>query len=72
VAVALALWFKAGTSKGNKPIKVTSKLLERFGVNRKAGYRGLAALESVGLVSVDRHCGRCPRVTIQEPPNEKE
>ena len=72
VAVALSLWYKAGMCKGNDPVKVTSRLLERFGVNRKAGYRGLAALVSAGLVSVERHPGRCPRARILDPADESD
>ncbi len=42
-----------------------SKLL-LLGVSRHAAYRGLTALEDEGLVSVDRHRGRKPRVTVIE------
>ncbi|MBT6157400.1 MAG: hypothetical protein HOL01_04970 [Planctomycetaceae bacterium] len=41
-------------------------MIERFGVNRQAGYRALAALEDAGLVTVDRKPGRCPLVSIRE------
>ena len=66
LAVSLAVHYKAGVENTREPIAVTAKLLERFGVSRKAGYRGLEALERTGLVSVDRRRGRCPRVTISE------
>lgn len=64
LAVAVALWFKAGTAKGNPEVAATAGLLERLGVGRKAGYRGLAALERAGLVSIERRPGRSARVTI--------
>lgn len=64
LAVALALWFRAGLKKSHQDIVLSGKLLERFGVSRKADYHGLAALESARLVSVTRHLGRCPLVTI--------
>lgn len=63
LAICLAIWFKAGATK-KRTVHLTSKLLDKFGVGRKAGYRGLKKLESAGLISVYRHAGRCPRVTI--------
>lgn len=62
LAVGLAVWFVDGTRRSNKA--VCDSLLTRFGVSRWAGYRGLRALEQGGLVTVDRHRGRCPRVAI--------
>ena len=63
--VGLALWCAAGMVKGNR-LKLTSDQLRPFGVGYDAGHRGLAALERAGLVTVDRHRGRCPVVTICE------
>jgi hypothetical protein len=51
-------------AKQNATVRATGKVLLRFGVQRKAAYRCLAALESAGLVAVDRRPGRCPEVTI--------
>ncbi len=66
LAVAMALWFKAGAQRNTPTVVLSGALLKRFGVaSRKAGYRGLAALERAGLVAVERHTGRCPVVTIQ-------
>jgi hypothetical protein len=62
--VALALWYLAGVGK-TPTVKLTGGVLSRFGSPPDAGRRGLAALEGAGLVSVDRHSGRCPVVTIQ-------
>jgi hypothetical protein len=71
LAVGLALWFKAGTQRDSATVVLSSKLLRRFGVaDRKAGYRGMTALEDAGLVEVERHRGRCPRVTIRGAPVE--
>jgi hypothetical protein len=64
LAVAVALWYQAGLTKSREGLAVTPRLLRRFGINRYAGYRGLGLLELAGLVSVDRHRGRCPRVAI--------
>ena len=63
LAVGLVLWFKAGITKRGE-VKMTTKLLHKFGLSRYAGYRGLAALEKAGLVTADRGPGRCPRVTL--------
>ncbi len=71
LAIGSAIWFKAGVTKRNT-IRLTGKLLTKFGVGRKAGYRGLERLELAGLVSVERHAGRCPVVTLSEvKPKEK-
>ena len=63
LAVGLVLWFKAGITK-RREVKMTTKLLHKFGLSRYAGYRSLVALEKAGLVTTDRRQGRCPRVTI--------
>ena len=63
LAIGLALWFKAGATK-NRTVKLTGALAARFNVGRKAGARCLKALEAAGLISVVRHVGRCPVVTI--------
>ena len=66
LAVALVIQFRAGLEKTSTELRLTSKMLERFGINRLAGYRALAVLEEAGLVTVDRKPGRCPLVSIQE------
>lgn len=63
--VANALWFIAGI-KNSRTIALSGKVLRGMGVKRNAAYRGLTALEDVGLVSVIRHSGRCPEVTIND------
>jgi len=72
LAVALALWFKAGLSKNSPEVVASGALLQRFGVAaRRTQYQALADLERAGLVSVDRARGRCPSVTILEGPVDK-
>ena len=66
--VALALWFQAGLQQNRTVVLSGASLLE-LGAKRHAGYRGLAVLEQAGLVTVERHPGRSPRVTIVHPPN---
>jgi DNA-binding GntR family transcriptional regulator len=66
LAVALVIRFRAGLEKTGSKLRLTSKMLERFGINRQAGYRALATLKDAGLVIVDRKSGRCPLVSIRE------
>jgi DNA-binding MarR family transcriptional regulator len=61
--VAITIWFLAGI-KRDETINLSLKILGDMGVKRNAAYRGLTALEEAGLVSVSRHRGRCPVVTI--------
>jgi hypothetical protein len=67
LALALALWFQSGR-KNSREVTLSSPILDRFHVNRKALYRGLKALEAAGLVSVMKRTGKNPTVTILDPP----
>jgi len=62
--VALVLWFLAGLKRSLK-VTVSQSKLRLFGVSRQASYRALFRLEGAGLVSVERHRGRNPIVTIR-------
>ncbi len=69
--VALAVWFQVKRSRsGHAPI--SPKLLEQFGVSRKAGYIALNELEAAGLIEVARHRGRAPQVTIKVLENHRD
>lgn len=61
--VAIVLWFLSGI-KRSRTVALSGSVLKGFGVKRHSGYRGLASLEQAGLVSVSRHSGRNPVVTI--------
>src|SRR5579864_7117175 len=61
--VAVALWFLAGL-KGSGRVALSLSSLAEMGIDRFAASRGLAALEKNGLVSVIRHSGRKPIVTL--------
>jgi hypothetical protein len=61
--VAITVWFLAGI-KDRRTVALSGSVLEDLGVDRFAKYRGLEALEKAGLVSVSRHPGRNPMVTI--------
>ena len=63
--VALTVWFGAGV-KRKRTVRLSYSQMGKLGCKRETARRGLAALESAGLVSVDRHPGRCPVVTILE------
>jgi len=61
--VAIALWFYAGLNSSLKIGLNQSRLLD-LGVTRDSARRGLRELEKQKLVSVIRHSGRKPVVTI--------
>jgi hypothetical protein len=64
LAVGVALWFKAGVTK-SRTIKLSHAVLAKVGVRPDAGRGGLQRLErKPALVSVNRHPGRSPIVTI--------
>jgi hypothetical protein len=65
--VAVAIWFQAGI-KGVAEVRLPSATVQSLGISRFALYRGLAALETAGLVRVDRRRGRCPGVTLLDLP----
>jgi hypothetical protein len=65
--VALALWFWAGVRR-SRQVAISMSWLKTLGADRYSGYRGLAALEGVGLISVIRHRGRKSVVTLLEAP----
>ena len=67
LAVAVGLWFEAGCAK-SRTVAAAPSTFRGLGVGRAALRNGLRTLERVGLVSVDRHSGRCARVTLLEPP----
>ena len=71
LAVALAVWFEAGRRR-SKVVRLTSAVLNRFSVNRKAKYTALAVLEKAGLIRVRREARKNPVVTIIDLPDEKE
>jgi hypothetical protein len=61
--VGIALWLFAGLRRSGEVCLNLSRL-SALGLDRYAASRGLRVLEAAGLVSVDRHAGRVPRVTL--------
>src|SRR6516225_9395947 len=64
VAVGMAVWHGMGMEARGGALKLTPRLLNRLGVNRKSANRGLKRLASAGLLKVTRRRGRCPVVEI--------
>lgn len=68
--VALAVWHCAKLERSDCG-KLTAAVLRKFGVNADNGRKRLADLEAAGLVTVERHPGRCPLVTICAGPRHR-
>lgn len=64
VLVGLVLFHLAGMRSERIGLVLCVERCKPFGLGRKAVQRGLAELESNGLVRVDRGSGRCPRVDL--------
>jgi hypothetical protein len=63
--VASAIWFVAGLRNRKDDLKLTTSILEKFGLtDRSAKSRSLKVLEKKGLIRVERQSGKNPRVTI--------
>ena len=63
LATALAIMFEVGRRRSQE-ITLTSAILDRFHVNRKAKYRALKKLEGAKLISVIRTPRKNPLVTV--------
>jgi hypothetical protein len=61
--VGMVIWFLAGINN-SRTVALSGKALRSLGVDRFAQYRSLKALEEARLVTVTRHIGRNPMVTI--------
>jgi hypothetical protein len=70
--IGVALWHQVGLCGGSPTVKLRWKLMGEFGVTRHSGYRALKALEAAGLISVVRHPGRSPVVTVCDCPLDSE
>ncbi len=60
--VALWVWHWSKVTKSDEVVVSVRKLKQGFGVGARAAARGLRALEREGLISVETHPGRSPRV----------
>jgi hypothetical protein len=66
LAVGVLLWFEAGCARTDA-VDITYARLGRRGLPESTARRGLRALESAGLVCIERRAGRALRVTIRRP-----
>lgn len=65
-AVGLALWFLVGVQK-SRTIKLTGEVERIAACDRKTVYPALAALETAGLITVERKSGARAVATIVAP-----
>jgi hypothetical protein len=63
LATAIAIMFEVGRRRSQEVV-LTTAILKRFGVNRKAKYRALKLLEKAGLISVVRRPRKNPLVAV--------
>ena len=65
--VGMAIWLKVGIIR-RREVKLSRMDLEPLGVRKDAASRALRSLEEAGLVSVERHPGQSPAVTLLDGP----
>ncbi len=70
LAVGLAIWYQSGLCK-TQIIKGTHSLWRKFNISRGSSYPALLNLENNGLISVKRHRGRSPIITILVVPDDR-
>src|SRR5262249_31700136 len=63
IYIYLALWRQYMIRKV-RPLAVTTRTLAEFGFTRHQKTRALTSLERAGIIQVERHRGRNPRVTL--------
>lgn len=63
VVLALALVFQTGLEK-SQTIRLTRKLMSRFGISPRTCYDALAKMEQARLVEVTRQAGCCREIKI--------
>lgn len=49
---------------GGKPFALSNRTVKTEGVGRIAKWRALGELEQLGLITIERHKGRSPRITV--------
>ena len=67
VSVALLLWHAVRWQKQN-PARLTPTVLAELGVHPKTARRALVEFQRMGLVDVEFHRGRAPRVRVLAAP----
>lgn len=51
-------------ASNRRPVSASNMAMEEIGVSRRAKFDALMELEALGLITVERHRGRAPRVTL--------
>jgi len=64
LTVGLVIWYRSGLSSTKTGIRIPSELRKRFGIERKAYYTALAAMEEAGLIGVQRRIGKTAIIEI--------
>jgi hypothetical protein len=64
LAVGNILWHLCGLRQGEQTILLTTVECKKWGVSRESKRRALEALESAGLIAVERRGSKNPLVTI--------
>jgi hypothetical protein len=67
--LACVLWYLYRLKK-SKTFGLAQARLNGFGISRHSKYRALEALETAGLISVERRPKKSPVVTILDQPND--
>lgn len=67
LVVVLALMYQSELER-SPSVRVTHKLLQRFGIPPRTSHDALAKLEAAGLVAVTKRPGRCREVEILPGP----
>jgi hypothetical protein len=62
--VALAIWYLRGLKKDAKILHLVPSAVKPFVAGRHSVYRGLQQLENAGLIKLERHRGRSPKIQL--------
>jgi len=65
LVVGLLLVRESALNRGIGALRIPSRIAEEMGVDRRTILRGIAALESAGLVVVDRRPGRPHQIQLE-------
>jgi len=72
ISILLALYEIHFRDFGSNPVRLTSKILNKYRISRYRKYRALKLLEIAGLIRVERVKNRNPLVTLKWLPVKRE
>ena len=67
-SIAMAINFSYALNGHSKEIKMSHKLISRFGLNRKSIVSYLEALEEAGILTLNIRYKASPKITLLVPP----